>query len=352
MAQQTGILKWESQTILARLDQAMEAQVFPRDSKFNAGMRQVFAQIAVLYQLDPLMGEIMPYQGRVFITIAGRRRLDDRAGRRASFRFEPLTKDELQAYIDTAGFSQGDTPARCIATALDGRVVERVARIRADEGGNAYLPTVRWRYEMACKRAERQCREILWGPVANPLDRYAGQVIEGEPGIEAEPSLSLPPPAMEGDNPAAPLYERPRQAPQEPRPVPAGPAPAPTPAQPAATPAGHCEGHDAPMVKSRRTGKVAHVLDDKTVCEGIPATSPQEDRDSSMPSPDEGADDPVDLPPSQAQDLDGLKAAVAAEGMTWENFQRNCLKMVWAEWVKIGGTVSGAWERIPLRQGG
>ena len=60
-------------------------------------------------------------------------------------------------------------------------------------------------------------------------------------------------------------------------------------------------------------------------------------------------DAPADFPPSQATDLAKLQAAVAAEGLTWENFQRDHLKMVWAEWLKLGGTVAGAWERIPLR---
>lgn len=290
MASQTGIVKWEPATMLARLKEAEDAKIFPADGKFTPALRQAFAQVAALYRLDPLLGEIMPYQGRIYIPIAGRRRKDDEAGRRASFKFEPISKAELQAYIDTAGFSEGDTPARCIATTLDGRSVERVARVKASEGkgsdGNPspYLPTNTWRFEMACKRAERFCREILWGPISSPL--VGGTVIEGEPGVEVEPTAAIAAPEV---NLSDPIY-----------------APPASPAMPLQTPQDRaratstaptvsgvtCAGHQAPMVmtKARKPG---HLLEGGTVCYGMPAAAP-----GPAPAPeDETAENPMIFPP-------------------------------------------------------
>ena len=343
---QSGIVKWEPQTMLARLKEAEDAKIFPTDRDFSPAMRSAFAQVAALYHLDPLLGEIMPYQGRIYIPIAGRRRKDDEAGRRASFRFEPISKAELQAYIDTAGFSEGDTPARCIATAQDGRVVDRVARVKKSEGmgrdgkPSPYLPTSAWRFEMACKRAERFCREILWGPIASPLAAHQGLVVEGEVGAEVEAPAALTAPA--GD-PAAPLYGNARQGAQEARSAPETASP---------TQGVACAGHQAPMVAAR-SGRFAHRLPDRSLCYGIVAAeSAAEDRDSSMPSPDEGADDPVDdLPASQPDPLEELKQAVYDAGLEWPHFQRDILGMAWSAWLKTGGTVASARAKVPAPGG-
>jgi phage recombination protein Bet len=64
---------------------------------------------------------------------------------------------------------------------------------------------------------------------------------------------------------------------------------------------------------------------------------------------------PADLPPSQADDLAALQADVQAAGLTWENFQRDVLKWVWAEWLARKGTVVGAQIRLKAyvaKQGG
>lgn len=360
MAQQHAIVVWEPQTLLTRLKEAEAAKIFPSDEKFNTEMRLVFAQVAVLYRLDPLMREIMPYQGQIYITLDGRRKLDNRAGRKASFRFEPLTKEELRAYVDTAGWDEKDVPARCIATELDGRVAVREGRVKASEQQrNTHLPTAQWKWEMACGRAERFCRRILWGSVETPAawgHGIAVGVIDGEPGVELEPPAAITPP----ENPAAPLYAR-HARPEEARSAPAAQAPAPTTTQPSAAPqvqrrpapAGFCEGHRANMFRSSRTKKVGHVLENGTPCEGIPAAPPlpwgegqgEGELDDGAPLQDESAD----LPPSQAEDLQALQATVAAKGMEWGYFVQNILRCEsWEEWVSLAGTVAGAreWGRL------
>lgn len=294
VASQTGIVKWEPATMLARLKEAEDAKIFPTDRDFTPALRNAYAQVAALYHLDPLLGEIMPYQGRIYIPIAGRRRKDDEAGRRASFKFEPISKAELQAYIDTAGFSEGDTPARCIATTSDGRTVERVARVKVSEGmgrdgrPSPYLPTSAWRFEMACKRAERFCREILWGPITSPLARTDTMVVEGEVGIELEPAAAIA--APEG-NAADPLYAAPAsptmplQSPQD-RTTAASAGP---PMQGVT-----CAGHQAPMVMTKAR-KLGHLLEGGTVCYGMPAAAP-----GPTPAPEgETAENPMIFPPGE-----------------------------------------------------
>jgi hypothetical protein len=348
MATQTGIVKWEPQILLARLKEAEDAKVFPTDRNFTPAMRSAFAQVAVLYRLDPMLGEIMPYQGRIYIPIAGRRRKDDEAENRASFRFEPLTKPELQAYIDTAGFSEGDTPARCIATALDGRTVDRVARVRKTEGQDRdgkpspFLPTSVWRFEMACKRAERFCREILWGPIVSPLTHQGNMVIEGEPGVEMEPAVAIAAPPAD---PAAILYQ--------------GDSGNQTPVA-----EGACVGHyNAPMYRTRQ-GALAHRLPDRSLCYGMPANEETAGHldglaaeretegifDDGTPLQGDGA--PADLPSSTTDDLAALKAEVEATGMSWPNFQRDVLGMAWSAWLQTRGTVASARERLRARREG
>jgi len=63
--------------MVARVQKALDVGLFP--GRLTSQQRDTLAVVALLYQLDPMMEEIIPYQGKPFITIRGRRRLDARA---------------------------------------------------------------------------------------------------------------------------------------------------------------------------------------------------------------------------------------------------------------------------------
>ena len=69
----------------------------------------------------------------------------------------------------------------------------------------------------------------------------------------------------------------------------------------------------------------------------------EESNASGAPPP---ADGPDDLPPSQAQDLAALQQDVGEAGLEWEQFQLVVLKMGWPEYLKRGGTVLAALEKL------
>ena len=197
-----------------------------------------------------------------------------------------------------------------------------------------YLPTSAWRFEMACKRAERFCREILWGPIASPLAAHQGLVVEGEVGAEVEAPAALTAPA--GD-PAAPLYGNARQGTQEARSAPETASP---------TQGVACAGHQAPMVAAR-SGRFAHRLPDRSLCYGIVAAESAAEEDE-LPE-DSGPQDTAGPPPSQVDPLEELKQAVYDAGLEWPHFQRDVLGMAWSAWLKTGGTVASARAKVPAQ---
>ena len=336
------VLPCTSDGMLQRVDEVRAlAPMWAKD--MTEGQRRALAVTALAYGLDPLMEELILYQGKPMITIRGRRRKDAEAGHHPDIRFRFLSQEEKEGFTDAGALFPGDLVQVCVLTTEWGNTVEGIGTISKAQRDSHRQPVVNTNpLEMVQKRAEDRARTMAYGPVPRPQLPPGLEIIEGEGRLLEDPPLPAP-------------TSRARPTLREARTGPAAQAPAQTPAQPAATPPGQrgtppaasCKGHDnAPMVKSRRTGKVAHVLPDKTVCFGIPAA--REDRDSSMPSPDEGADDipDDDLPPSQVQDLDGLKAMVAEAGMEWEQFELVVLKMSWATHVSRGMTVEHARNKL------
>ena len=179
----------DEQGMVARLNEALDIGLFP---KKDVGPQQVanLAKMALLYKLDPLMREIMPYQGQPYITIEGRRRIDARSGNAPSISFRPMDKPTKEAYVDMGALDAGDIVV--FATLTDpktGQTVEAMGRVQNGEGLNLpnsqYLPIVKWRLEMAQKRAESRARKMMFGPVALPGGMDAmileeGDVVEGQ----------------------------------------------------------------------------------------------------------------------------------------------------------------------------
>jgi len=160
-------------TALATVNRASDLGLFP--DKATPEQAQLLAQVAFAYGVDPLMGEIIPYQGRPYITIAGRRRLDNVAGHRVSVAFRPPTGDEEAYYIKVGAMQETDVVQICVGTDTEsGMTVEGFGRVLGSEGSGAsrnaqaFLPVVQRKIEMAQKRGERRMREIMFGPVAKP----------------------------------------------------------------------------------------------------------------------------------------------------------------------------------------
>lgn len=176
--------------MLKRVSEAQSIGLFPDSRKNPLTQEQLIklAKLALLYELDPLMREIMPYQGLPYITIEGRRRIDARAGHRPSIKFRPLTGEEKDMYEVMGAIQQGDICICCFLSTEYGNSIEAFGRVKKSERqGDYHLPTVSWSLEMAMKRAESRARKMAYGPVALPggLDSRLrvveeGDVIEGE----------------------------------------------------------------------------------------------------------------------------------------------------------------------------
>lgn len=157
-----------------RVRRAAGIGVFPDQTTTEEQL--VLANVAVIYGLDPLMGELIPYQGRPFITIAGRRRLDAVAGHQPGIKFRFLTPEEDAGYKSVGALEEGDLVQVCVLTLESDREVEAFGKVTQSErvalsnnGDRLRSPVVAANpIEMAQKRAERRAREMAYGPVPLP----------------------------------------------------------------------------------------------------------------------------------------------------------------------------------------
>jgi len=165
----------DTETALEAVNRAGRLGLFP--DKASPEQAQLLAEVALAYRLDPLMGEIIPFQGRPYITIAGRRRLDNAAGNAVSVSFRPPTESEQSYYVQTGVIGAEDFIQICVGydpktTATVEGFGRVLARERSRNGRSAgaieNLPTIQRTIEMAQKRAERRMREQMFGPVAKP----------------------------------------------------------------------------------------------------------------------------------------------------------------------------------------
>ena len=155
-------------TALATVSRAMDLGLFP-DKQQSPAQLQLLAQVAFAYGLDPLMGEIMPFQGKPYITIGGRRRLDNVAGNKCSVSYRPPTEDEERYYTKTKAMGPDDFIQICVGKDMaSGATVEGFGRVLSKErtaqsqGARDNLPLINRTIEMAQKRAERRMREQMY----------------------------------------------------------------------------------------------------------------------------------------------------------------------------------------------
>ena len=199
------------EAMLERANQTLQAGLWPQT--MTPQQKALMVQVALAYGLDPLMGELILYQGKPLITINARRRKDVEAGHHPSIKFRFLTAEEKQGYLDAGAINEGDLVQVGILTTEWGNTVETIGKVtkaerestsdRSRDSRKLAHPIVTDNpIEMCQKRAEARARLMAYGPIPLPHRSMEGVIIEGEvvdPG-EAAP---VSPPA------AAPAVMRP-----------------------------------------------------------------------------------------------------------------------------------------------
>lgn len=188
-------------TALARTNKALELGLFPNPN--DARQIEALAIVALAYGLDPMMGELIPYQGKPYITVQGRRRKDAEAKHHGKISFRLLTEAELEFYREAGAYNKGDVACFCVIEDVDsGASVEGFGRVLGSEGGNsAHLPQATRKIEMMQKRGEMRARAMLWGPIARPqgiegiqvaIEGDEADVIEGTARVVEDPPQTAP----------------------------------------------------------------------------------------------------------------------------------------------------------------
>lgn len=129
--------------------QALAEQLLPKWPKdLNRQTALDVARVALAYQLDPFMEELIPYQGKPYVTIAGRIRIADNHPMFDGYDLEPATDAEHRAL----GAHEGEAVWKCIVYRKDR---SRPTKAFGRAGGPAETNPVarRWLPEIAQKRA-------------------------------------------------------------------------------------------------------------------------------------------------------------------------------------------------------
>ncbi len=168
------VLIKDEATALAVVKRQNNLAMFPDSKDITEAQMVALAHVAFHYQMDIIMGEIMPYQGKPFITIKGRRRHDKREGHRMGITFRMPREDEVKFWTDAGVHHKGDLVQIAIGTEPDGLVTEAIGRVLASEldgmtpKAKTTLPIGIRQVEMAQKRAESRLREMVFGAIGKP----------------------------------------------------------------------------------------------------------------------------------------------------------------------------------------
>ena len=185
------------EAMLERANQTLHAGLWPQTMTPN--QKDLMIQVALAYGLDPLMGELVLYQGKPLITMNARRRKDAEAGHHPSIRFRFLTADEKQGYSEAGAINEGDLVQVAILTTEWGNTVESIGKVtRAEREASSERSRDSRRLahpiladnpiEMCQKRAEARARLMAYGPIPLPQTpgitvseiSASGTTIEGE----------------------------------------------------------------------------------------------------------------------------------------------------------------------------
>ena len=338
---QTGggaIVIYNEETALARVQEAKAGGLFPQ----NATQPQMLmlAKAAVAYGLDPLFGELTLYQGKPYITIDGRRRLDADAGHHPSIRFRPLTADEVRYYWELDALKPRDVPIICVGVDDYGAESEAIGILLAHErDGNANTPQVQRPIEMSQKRAEMRWRKMAYGPHPLPdsvkdLMSTAEEFVEGS-SRELD-STPIAAPASATRQPAPATEPKPKAHPQQTKRPPKN-----------QDPDKFCQEHGRAWAVGEG-GVLGHPIegggwhDKPSTPQDDPGAPEQETAAGGGGEPDKSRDDRE--PP---QSMAGLQVRLERRDVNWDGFQARYLKMPWEEWAKLNGptAVAMAWTR-------
>lgn len=133
---------------------------FPEDARGAAAME--VARLALAYGLDPFLEELIPYQGRPYLTQKGMIRIADQSPAYEGFDVEPATEDERKAFRA----SDKEVILKCLVHRSD-RKRPIVAWGRASYVGERNPVSASQAPEMAYKRAVHRALRAAF-PVALP----------------------------------------------------------------------------------------------------------------------------------------------------------------------------------------
>lgn len=184
------------------------------------------AEVAVQYQLDPLMGELMIYQSRLYITLQGRLRKAQETEKLDGIDTRPGTKDEkVDRGLDPSDFLfraevwlKGAThPFIGWGTVKQAEINRRKAEAERNNSNPHFLPIVNDPAGMAEKRAQAKALKLAFHiPLPSAEDDYT-DAPAGEPA---------PAPVAVSEPPAKPAPKAKPASSATPKPAPA-PKPAP-----------------------------------------------------------------------------------------------------------------------------
>lgn len=192
----TALSKLTDQQMIKRVDMAR----FPQD--LTPAQKNMIARVAIEYGLDPLMGELMIYQGNPYIRIDGRRRKAQESGELDGIATRPATKDEREAREVQDGdyLYKAEVRRKGAAFAFEGwgkvtkAEIERAkAQAAARSNDPWYLPLVKDPGDIAEKRAEAEAlKRAFHLPLPSFEELIGGAAPAGSARPGPDPELNAP----------------------------------------------------------------------------------------------------------------------------------------------------------------
>lgn len=170
----TQISKMSDQRMLKRIDAAKFPEQLTKEQK------QVLARVALDYGLDPLMGELMIYQGKPFVSIDGRLRKANESGDFDGIESRPATQEERKA----RGTPEGNKLWKSeVFKKGCGHSFVGWGEIKAKEmNGNEHLPNTAWPDRMAEKRSQVMALRLAFylplPSIEEPLEEMAQSAVK------------------------------------------------------------------------------------------------------------------------------------------------------------------------------
>ena len=194
-----SLMTMDEATMLQRVELAKFPQELDKTGKL------LLAKVAITYGFDPLMGEVMIYQGRPYVSIDGRYRMAQETGNLDGVESRPANKEERDNWQIPEGdyFFRADVYVKGASRPFVGW-----GRVRVDERGKSkgFAPIDTNPQRMAEKRAEAQAlRKAFHIPLPStedigtaediPLTKVeieTGEILEAEPAKEKPEKIMTP----------------------------------------------------------------------------------------------------------------------------------------------------------------